>query len=215
MPHASRLLPAPCHATNRSADRLRQGAPGTTGAPPQQTHIGAALCVGLIASCALSVAPPAHADSYELLLRHGESGDSEQRDGIGFRLPASLQGDWRGWQLSLRPEFELGHFHRSDAAAGPRDLNEAGALGVFRIADHTGRIRPFAEIGLGLAWFDHTALGTRDFSTHAQFTESLSLGVGFGDRWLAGWQYVHYSNGDIKLPNDGIDLNQVFVGARF
>lgn len=215
MHHASRLLPAPRHATTRSAGRLRQAVPEATRAPPLQAHIRAALCTGLIASCALALAPPAQADSYEFLLRHGESGNSEQRDGISFRLPAYRQGDWRGWQLSLRPEFELGHFHRSGAAAGPRNLNEAGALGVFRIADDTGRIRPFAEIGLGLAWFDHTTLGTREFSTHAQFTESLSLGVGFGDRWLAGWQYVHYSNGDIKLPNDGIDLNQVFVGTRF
>lgn len=58
-------------------------------------------------------------------------------------------------------------------------------------------------------------MGTRTFSTHFQFSEHLGLGVEFAEKWFGGWQFSHYSNAEIEKPNDGIDLHQIVVGARF
>ena len=164
-------------------------------------------------ACVLLAAAPAAA--WDLVLRHGESDRYYERSGIGLRLAPFWSADWRGWTARARPELELSHFRYTGPRDAPDSLVQGGAIAHLRAHRGSERLRPYAEAGLGISLFSNDVLGNKEFSTHFQFSQHLGLGVEFGDRGFAGWQYSHYSNADIDLPNSGIDLHQLVVGMRF
>lgn len=157
----------------------------------------------------------AYADGIELTLKHGTEGANYARSGLGLRFAPVWAADWGRWKSTLRPEVELGHFRYTGSGTGPDSLAQGGVNGVLRIHYGDNPILPYAEIGLGLSLFSRDRLGGKRFSTHFQFSQHLGVGIEFDRRWTVGWQYSHYSNADIDLPNDGIDLHQLIIGARF
>lgn len=169
----------------------------------------------LALSCLLSPAAPARAEGMEVLARYGQDGGSYESAGLGLRFGSWWAKDLGGWKATLRPELELNHFRFSGTASGPDNLNEAGGMGLLRFDRGTGGVQPYGEIGLGLAYFSHDRLGEKNFSTHYQFSEHLGLGMEFAERWFAGYRFSHYSNADIKKPNNGMDLHQLVIGVRF
>jgi len=175
----------------------------------------AALAAG--AALGLAFMPAAHADDDgpEIILRHGESGKHYERSGVGFRFSPIWSDDWGSWKATLRPELELSQMHYSGGKGGPSDLTQGGAIAVFRVHYGNAAIRPYFEAGLGAGLFSQSKLGDKEFSTHFQFSEHLGAGLEFAKRWYAGYQFSHYSNADIELPNNGIDLHQIMVGLRF
>jgi len=172
----------------------------------------AGLIVALTGS--LLAAAPAHAEGYEVQMRYGNAGTNYDAAGISLRLPSWWSAKPDGWTATLSPKLELTRF-RYDGSQGTQHLNEAGALGLFRFERASGAIRPYAEAGLGIAAFSRDNLGNKDFSTHFQFTEQLALGVRFAEHWTVAVGYTHYSNADIKTPNDGIDMYQASLGFAF
>lgn len=174
------------------------------------------LASPLLALLALALpAASAHADGYGLALRHGEAGVNYRGDGIALHLPPWWTGSKDNWTATLRPQIEYSQFRYDGGRAGPRHVDEAGAVGLFRLERSSGAIRPYAEAGIGLTAFSRSTLGSKDLSTHFQFTEQVGLGVRFAEHWFAGWRYSHYSNADIRQPNDGIDMQQIEIGIRF
>lgn len=197
--------------TLSSLTLARHSEPGT---PPTRS-MQAAPAGLMLALLAILQAPPLHAEGYGLTLRHGEAGGDYRGDGISLRLPTRWSADWSGWTATLRPAVEINRFRYDGGLPGPRYLNEAGALGLFRVERANGAVRPYAEAGLGLTLLSRSTLGNKDLSTRFQFSEQIGLGVRFAERWSAGWRYSHYSNGDIKMPNDGIDMQQIELGVDF
>lgn len=83
---------------------------------------------------------------------------------------------------------------------------------AFRYTFTTGSAaRPFIEAGIGAALFLDTRHEGRQFSTAFQFEDRLAAGMHLGDGELS-LAYTHYSNADIKTPNDGLDI--VALGYR-
>lgn len=167
------------------------------------------LCIALAL-----VAGPALAEDMAVSLRYGEL-DNYERIGADLRFKPLWSADWGNWRATLHPTIEIGHFRYEGHGSGPGSLDQGGAVGTFRAVYGSGSVRPYAEAGLGVAYFSRTKLGGKDFSSHLQFSEHLGLGVELPYGLSAGWQFSHYSNADIKLPNDGIDLHQIVIGARF
>lgn len=161
------------------------------------------------------LAIPAGAADMEAHLRYGQDGGKYDGAGVGLRLGPVWSKDLLGWRTTLHPEFELTHFRYTGSAGGPSSMNQAGAIGMFRFDRGSGNFRPYGEIGLGANLFSRDRLGEKDFSTSFQFSEHLGLGLEFGGGWFAGWRYSHYSNADIKKPNNGIDLQQILIGVHF
>ncbi|WP_168735227.1 acyloxyacyl hydrolase [Pseudothauera rhizosphaerae] len=172
------------------------------------------LLAAAVAACTL---PAAAQDGPELVLKHGRvGGGGYQRTGLGLRLGSVWENDWGGWHLSLRPEFELSRFSYDGSRGRPDDrLTQGGAIGLLRAYRGNGGTRPYGEVGLGVAMFSGDRLGSKDISTHFQFSQHLGAGLEFSGRWNLGLQYSHYSNGDIEKPNDGMDVYQVLFGVRF
>lgn len=171
----------------------------------------------LVSSFALLSATAAAEDSLELVARYGQDGGKIDGSGIALRLAPRWSTDWGDWKIKLRPEMELTHFHFTgpSSAPGPTSLNEGAVTAHLRLERGDGRFGPYAEAGFGLAALSHDSLGGKEFSTYLQFTERVGLGVKFPQGWFVGWQYAHYSNASIKVPNDGIDLHQIVIGVSF
>lgn len=144
----------------------------------------------------------------------GGEHDNYERVGAHVRLAPVWGNGWGGWQVGLHPEFELSRFRYVGEGRGADDLNQAGAIALFRMVRGEGRFRPYAEAGLGAALFSRTDLGSKEFSTAFQFSQHVGLGLEIGPMFTVGWRYSHYSNGDIEMPNNGIDLHQLVVGLR-
>lgn len=178
---------------------------------PMHTH-GAtiALALGLLLSGA-----PSQAAEREVFLRYGGSGGDYERIGLGLRLAPVWSADWRGWTARLRPEFELSRLRYRGGAAAPDRLDQGGIIGHLRFQRGTRDWRPYGEAALGLSLFSNDRLGKKEFSTHFQFSQHLGLGIERTGKGFAGYQYSHYSNADIDLPNDGVDLHQVVIGIHF
>lgn len=169
-----------------------------------------------LAILAFTFAPfAAAAEGTGIALVVGEAGGDYERAGLGLRFGPMWSGDWGNWKVSLRPELELSHFRYTGASPGPDSLNQVGGIGRLHLHYGEGRLRPYAEAGLGVSLFSRDTLGGKDFGSRFQFSQHLGLGVEFAKRGFAGLQYSHYSNADIEKPNDGLDLHQIVVGAYF
>ncbi|NMG31391.1 acyloxyacyl hydrolase [Aromatoleum evansii] len=145
---------------------------------------------------------------------HGEH-DNYERTGLSVRLGPLWGANWGTWHAGVHPELELSRFHYSGSSRGPNTLNQAGAVGLLRMVRGQGNFQPYAELGLGAALLSRTDLGPKVFSTAFQFSQHAGLGIEFAGRYTVGWRYSHYSNGDVEMPNDGIDLHQLVIGASF
>lgn len=171
------------------------------------------LAAALTLAAAL-VAAPAFAADTAFSLRVGEH-DNYERVGASVRFAPLWSRDWSGWRLALHPEAELSRFRYTGHNPGADTLYQGGVVGMFRIVRGEGALRPYAELGLGGSLFSRDKFGGKNFSTRFQFSEHVGLGLEFANGVAAGWLYSHYSNADIELPNDGIDLHQIVIGARF
>lgn len=167
----------------------------------------ALLCVACVATV------PAAAES-EVALFGGEH-DNYERVGAHVRFAPQWGSDWGGWRLGVHPELELSRFRYTGKGGGADRLDQAGVIALGRMVRGQGAWRPYAEVGLGAALFSRSDLGSKEFSTSFQFSQHLGLGLEFGKHLTVGWRYSHYSNADIEMPNDGIDLHQLVVGLRF
>lgn len=169
-----------------------------------------------VAALAVLAAVPAAAEEagLEVFVQHGSNGHGDyDRTGLALAFAPVWSSRAEGWQATLRPAIELAHYRYPDHADD--NLSQVGGLALLRVHMGQGRLRPYAELGLGLALFSGTRLGRKDIATHYQFSEHLGLGLAFGERWRMGWRMSHYSNADIKAPNHGLDVHQLVLSARF
>lgn len=165
----------------------------------------------------LSALPVSADEAYGLRLRLGADGPDGHYTvaGLALQWPGVWERQYDNWRVALAPELELGSFHYRGDDAGPRRTEEVGAIAMFRVDYPMGGLHPYGELGLGAALFNHDQLGGKRISTAFQFSEHVGLGLRLGAHWTVGWRYSHYSNADIRLPNAGIDLQQLVFGYRF
>lgn len=88
---------------------------------------------------------------------------------------------------------------------------------VFKIDFHNfsaNEYKPYLDLGIGVALISNKKIDNRDMSSTFQFENRVSLGVTRGD-WDIYFRYMHYSNGGIKKPNQGIDISSIGFNYRF
>ena len=96
-------------------------------------------------------------------------------------------------------------------------LSLTPVLRYQRDARLSSGITPFAEAGLGAHLLSDTHIGYSSMATAFQFGSVLGVGVGFGERgqYELSYRFTHLGNGDIKEPNDGLDLHLLKLGYNF
>lgn len=142
-----------------------------------------------------------------MALEAGEGSRSEMwRVGLQWHWPQRWlqRGDWHVggyWDLAA------GEWHY-DAAPGERSrLTDVGLTPVFRLQRNGGR-GLFLEGGVGAHLLSGTNLGDKHFSTGFQFGDHVGFGYRAGGLEI-GYRFQHLSNAGIKIPNQGINFQQV------
>jgi lipid A 3-O-deacylase len=72
----------------------------------------------------------------------------------------------------------------------------------------------YLEIGIAASLLSDTEISGRRLSTHFQFEDKAGVGLRFGEQqqYDMGIRVIHYSNGSIKRPNNGVNMVLLSVG---
>ena len=167
-----------------------------------------ALLFGFILSVTLLMVSTVWADEYNAHL-----------DGhFGFGVP-SFSGDQstpgRMVSLSLSHQPFNGYrpfFYRLELGGWSTENFDSGSRSFFADAGFGLRFDWnyfYIMGGPGMAWISHT----NDFaSTPYEFTMTAEIGLKVQDRYSLGVFYKHFSNGDTKPPNKGLDYMGLSIG---
>ncbi|HXZ52294.1 MAG TPA: acyloxyacyl hydrolase [Burkholderiales bacterium] len=173
--------------------------------------------LALVAALAALDAPVAQATTLALSAGHGERTNIFAIAGVWDGASPLIER--KTWRVTPHIELELKDFE--GLRSGQTGYQRVAALGVTPVAriEWPGEAyRPFAEFGVGINLLSHTKLlQDPDFSTAFQFGEFLGAGLRFGARgaWEVGARVQHMSNGDIKLPNDGLNFGTLRLAYHF
>ncbi|MDZ7851530.1 MAG: acyloxyacyl hydrolase [Halomonas sp.] len=133
-------------------------------------------------------------------LEAGATSEDTAALGVMVHNDESLLSDWLSgaWRLGLSTGVQL--------YEGDRESDNAAWI-VRPALRYTaqGGIPWFAEAGIGAALFLDTRLESRDLGSAFQFEDRLALGMPLGSGELR-LSVRHYSNADIKLPNEGFEV---------
>ena len=108
-------------------------------------------------------------------------------------------------RLDLTRELGVAYWH-AERGAGSRNMLQLNAIPMFRWWA-TDRI--YLEGGIGLTLLSTTRFAGRELSTAFQFGDHLGLGFQLTPQTRLGARISHFSNGSIKSPNAGLDVNQI------
>lgn len=125
---------------------------------------------------------------------------------LGYRvthLPIDMP-DWLG-SPAVHLEGAINHWQDSNNTLDNITALTLSPVFAWKLA---GTKRPlYLEAGIGGSYFEETELGDRQLSTHFQFEDRIALAWQYSETSHARirFGYSHYSNADIKQPNDGLD----------
>jgi hypothetical protein len=124
------------------------------------------------------------------------------------------------WHVTGFWDVSLAQWHGEKPGDSNQTVTDFGITPVFRLAQQErAAMASYLEAGLlGIHLISPTYLySDRRFSTAFQFGHILGFGISLGEhsQFELGYRHQHVSNGDIKLPNNGIDFNLVHFAYRF
>lgn len=114
---------------------------------------------------------------------------------------------WGKWTLRSYIELDIGQWKSLTSDTQPV-ITEVGVTPVFRYSRYFETLKTYfyLDFASGPHWLSQVVMNERRFSTPLQFGDMF--GVGIKCQWLnLGYRFQHISNGDIKLPNNGINFH--------
>jgi lipid A 3-O-deacylase len=152
----------------------------------------------------------------ETLARSVVVGVGESKDGIEIQ------------RLGLRKDFDLLSCDGFGCLAGYyeaslnywRHGNEEisgiafSPVFVYYFGYELNSVRPYLNAGIGVAMISDRKIGDRDLSSNFLFENRMGFGLR-GKRFDIHFRYLHYSNADLKKPNEGIDIFMISFGVPF
>ena len=112
--------------------------------------------------------------------------------------------------LRLDADFTLAVHRSGRGQSDQQQIFDAGIAAVFSL----WRAGTYFEFGTGPHAISGTVLGHQDLSSVFQMGSVFGLGYETA-RWRLGYRYQHLSNGEIVLPNEGLDLHALRVVRAF
>jgi lipid A 3-O-deacylase len=125
-----------------------------------------------------------------------------------------------GSQITGFWEATLGRWRGNKPNDNNQTITEISITPVFRIAQNKDSgILPYLEGGfVGLHLISPTTIySDRKLGCSFQFGNHIGFGVRFGEhrQYDLAYRYQHMSNGDIKKPNQGVNLSQIHFIYHF
>ena len=125
-------------------------------------------------------------DTFRIGLRRAFPGAVARTD-VGY-VSGHVESAFLYWRLGDETAY--------GAAVGP--------FVAYYFGSDSSTVRPYIGGGVAAAYVSESRMGSRDLATHFQFEDRIGLGMESG-RFDAYLCVVHYSNGSIKPPNDGLE----------
>ncbi|MBI3223287.1 MAG: acyloxyacyl hydrolase [Nitrosomonadales bacterium] len=126
------------------------------------------------------------------------------------------EGDW---QLTGFWEASVGMWRGRSSIGDNQTVKDLGFTPVFRFQQkHPSGVAPYLEAAIGFHLISPTFIyANRRFGSAFQFGDHIGFGARFGEhqQFDLGYRFQHLSNGGIKKPNQGININQVHFAYRF
>jgi len=85
---------------------------------------------------------------------------------------------------------------------------------VLSFGEDDGNYHPFIEAGVGLALLSDDRVGGRLMGSSWQFEDRIGFGLR-SQRLGFHYRYMHYSNGDLSKPNQGLDAHVIGMTYSF
>lgn len=140
---------------------------------------------------------------YGVSLGYGQSKDDIDIYRVG------LLRDWDVRWLENPTGYVTGYFELSYNRweTDEETINGVALSPVFQYAFNTDipEFYPYVEGGIGAAYIDDYFIKDRNLSSNLHFEDRIGVGIRFHQLDLR-FIYLHYSNGSLKEPNDGIDI---------
>jgi lipid A 3-O-deacylase len=168
-----------------------------------------------------------------LMLAHGLAWSGEPRRAVAVDIGESdtrrIVGrtDFDLYRLGLQRDFSRVFWHGARARLGgywEASLNywDGRDDEVFAVAlspvfalyfgGESARYQPYVEAGVGVSLLSDHRIGGRELSTRFQFEDRIGIGVRM-ESFDVHYRYMHYSNGGIDRPNNGVNAH--ILGMTF
>lgn len=158
------------------------------------------LCMAALAVIALGHSFSAQAAGVEFSV--GQTGESTMTYRLGLKYDwdkswlqtdvGRLTGNWNGAYT----------YWEGDKGSGVSSLSFSP---VFVYEFSGAMVKPYIELGIGVALFSHTQWEDKRFGSAFAFEDRAGFGFRFAGGHEIGLRVTHYSNAGIKEPNDGIE----------
>jgi len=184
-------------------------------------HTRLLLTLALICTSSVQAAGNNWIDA--ISLSFGEDNDNNETKVYRLGLQNKWERSWLNggaWYVGGYWDAELSYMESDHKKSKNDELFAIGLTPVFRMqrdADLSSGVSPYAEAGIGPHLISETRLGNQRYSTALQIGAMLGFGLGFGEKgqYELSYRYQHLSNGDIKTPNNGMNLHLLRLGYSF
>jgi len=151
--------------------------------------------------------------------------DMDDNETTLYRI--GLQNKWErtwlndgAWYVGGYWDAELAYMESDHKNSENGELFNLSLTPVFRLqrdASLSSGVSPYAEAGIGPHLLSETRLGKQQYSSAFQFGSLIGFGLGFGEKgqYEISYRFQHLSNGDIKTPNQGMNLHLLRLGYSF
>ena len=123
------------------------------------------------------------------------------------------------WQVTGFWEAMAGRWQGHSSAGDNQTVTDLSLTPVFRLVQRApSSIAPYLEGAIGAHIISPTFINAnRRFGSSFQFGDHVGAGVSLGahQQFDLGYRFQHLSNGGIKQPNEGINLNEIHLIYHF
>ena len=123
------------------------------------------------------------------------------------------------WQVAGFWEAMAGTWRGHSSYGDNQTVTDLGLTPVFRFEQKVpSSVAPYLEGAIGFHLISPAFINAqRRFGSSFQFGDHIGAGVRLGDhqQYDLGYRFQHLSNGGIKQPNQGINLNEVHFIYHF
>ncbi|WP_414907522.1 acyloxyacyl hydrolase [Pseudomonas sp. IT-P253] len=132
----------------------------------------------------------------------GQTGDST----MTYRL--GMQFDWDKSWLQSDVGRLTGYWSGAYTYWEGKKTNSNNSLSfspvfVYEFSGQT--VKPYVELGIGVALFSDTRLESRNLGSAFQFEDRFGVGLRFAGGHEVGVRVTHYSDASMSIHNDGLE----------
>lgn len=158
------------------------------------------LCLAAIAAVTLGQSFTTLAADVSFSL--GQTGEST----MVYRLGLQSNWDVSWWQTNVGRVTGYWDgaysYWDGDETSSSHSLSFAPVF-VYEFAGES--VKPYIELGVGVAAFSSTEVENNELGSSFQFEDRIGVGLRFAGGHEVGVRAIHYSNGGLQTPNDGVE----------